>query len=291
MSSAGHGRPSKIRLRWLGVAGVELIADGYVLLIDPYLTRVSLWQSLGRVRPNRVLLQRHLPRADAILITHAHIDHLLDAPEIAQYTGATLYGSANAVQIAALCGLSAAQMVQVGAGDRLELGPFVAHVETSAHVPVPGFGPKPLRKGLRAPLRLFDYQMDVCYRFLIEVNGCRLLTDPGVCPADLPQADLLFLYPHHQPDELRVLLAQVRPQVVWLTHWDDMWRPLSRPLRTSFSVPRLAWPPLYRVDLARLMAQVTHVLPSARVVVPELLTACDWEECHASHLLSPLRTV
>lgn len=290
MYPARAGR-SELRLRWLGVAGVELIADGYVLLIDPYLTRVSLWQSLGRVRPNWVWLQMHLPRADAILITHAHIDHLLDAPEIAQRTGATLYGSANTVQIAALCGLSAVQIVQVGAGDRLELGPFVVHVETSVHVSVPGFGPKPLRKGLRAPLRLFDYQMDACYRFLIEVGGYRLLTDPGVRPNGLPQADWLFLYPHHRPDELSALLAQVRPQVVWLTHWDDMWRPLSKPLYPSLSVPRMAWPPLYRVDLARLVAQVTHVLPSARVMVPEPLTACNLEECFEPHLLSTLRSV
>jgi len=261
---------SSLTLRWLGVAGIELTADGYTLLIDPYLTRISFWrQWVGRVRPNRALLQTHLPHADAILITHAHIDHLLDAPEIAHRTGATLYGSANAVQIAALSGLSSAQLVQIGPGDRLALGPFTVQVEVSEHVPVPGYGPKPLKRGLRAPLRAVDYQMDICYRMLIAIDGYRLLTDPGVRPDDVPEADLLFLYPHHDAD-LAEWLRRVRPRAIWLTHWDDMWRPISRPLRPTLCVPRLAWPPIRRVDLNRLMADVAQAASGARLVVPRL---------------------
>ena len=43
--------PEGVRFRWLGVAGVEIRAQGCTLAIDPYLTRIpfrSLW--FGRVR-------------------------------------------------------------------------------------------------------------------------------------------------------------------------------------------------------------------------------------------------
>ncbi|MBN1935217.1 MAG: MBL fold metallo-hydrolase [Anaerolineae bacterium] len=282
-AALGQTEPIKIGFRWLGVAGFELTAAGFTLLVDPYLTRISFWQQwAGRVQPNCALLHTHIPRADAILISHAHVDHLLDAPEIAQRTGATVYGSANVCQIATLSGLPRTQTVLLEAGDRLVLGPFAVQVFASEHLPIPGFGPKPLGRGLRAPLRAVDYQMDACYSLLIEVGGRRLLTDPGMRPDDAPPADLLLIYPHHNAAYFTALFRHVRPQVVLPTHWDDMWQSLSRPLRPTFRPPWQSFPPLRRVSLDQLRADVARAAAqlelNTRVIVPRVLTPHTLEE-------------
>src|SRR5438093_13267831 len=85
-----------IRVTYLGVNGFQFETSGHVLLVDPYFTRVGL-SSAALNQPiqsdaNRVGegLRHVRPRADALLVTHAHFDHLLDAPEIMRRTYARL---------------------------------------------------------------------------------------------------------------------------------------------------------------------------------------------------------
>jgi len=111
-----------LEFRWLGVAGFELSAPGMTLLVDPFLTRPPFYKLLfGRTRPDAALLRQHLPRADAILVSHAHYDHLLDVAEIASYTGARVYGSANTSRLVEVCGVDPGQVVRVRAGEALAL--------------------------------------------------------------------------------------------------------------------------------------------------------------------------
>jgi L-ascorbate metabolism protein UlaG (beta-lactamase superfamily) len=56
---------AQIRFRWLGTAGIELVVNDQVLLIDPYFTRLPVWKLVsGRVRPNRALIPDLVQRAD-----------------------------------------------------------------------------------------------------------------------------------------------------------------------------------------------------------------------------------
>ncbi len=87
--SPGAGQASgTVRVTYLGVNGYQFEASGHTLLVDPYfsragLTAVALQQ---RIHPNEARiafgLQHIRPHADAVLVTHAHFDHLLDVPEI-----------------------------------------------------------------------------------------------------------------------------------------------------------------------------------------------------------------
>ena len=111
-----------VEFRWLGVAGFELSIGGSILLVDPFLSRPPAYKLLfGRARPDGALLRQHIPRADHILISHAHYDHLLDAAEIAGYSGADVFGSANTCRLVEVCGLPPAQVVRLQAGEALTL--------------------------------------------------------------------------------------------------------------------------------------------------------------------------
>lgn len=263
-----------LRFRWLGVAGLEFATNGQSLLIDPFVTRPPFLRLLaGRTEPNRSLIARHIPQADTVLVTHPHWDHLMDVPEVARRTGATVYGSPNTGALMRALGVPPDRLRPLAAGDRLTLGAFTVAVLPAQHLRV--FG-RPILAGtvsstLRAPARLRDYRMDYDYSFLIEAGGLRLLDWSSETPAGAPPADVLFVKPFGgMPPAYAELLRTVRPRLVVPIHWDDFFRPLVRPLRPSYCPPAWNWPPLRRVDLAMFRVATERLLPGSQVFVPEI---------------------
>jgi L-ascorbate metabolism protein UlaG (beta-lactamase superfamily) len=263
-----------LQFRWLGVAGMELSTDEQVLVIDPFMTRPP-WRRMwwGRVRSNSALVAATVPRDDFVLVTHAHWDHVMDVPDVLRQTGATAFGSPNACQLLAILGVPAERLHEIKAGDHLSLGTFRVEIFSAEHGLVLGrpWAIGPLAPHLRPPLRLRDYRMDACFSFLIEVGGLRFLDWSSERPHAAPPADVLFVKPHQERAYYKALLRVVQPRVVIPIHWDVFMRPLSRPLRPMLIPPRLAWPPLARVDLAAFGQLVKQIAPEAQVIIPEVL--------------------
>ncbi len=270
-----------ITYRWLGVAGLEFTFDRYTLLIDPFFTRPGKAAVLAgrRVMANSRLVARHVPRADAVLVTHPHYDHLLDVPEVLRQTNALAFGSPNTRALLALHGIPHNQMNVIQVGDRFALGPFTVEVFPSRHTRIPfarwlnGSLPARLQNGAaHLPLRLSDYRMDACYSFNIRVDG-RIL-QVGKHPVS---ADALFLSPYGSDHLLDSTLLAVQPRWIIPIHWDDFTRPLSRPLRPMLLTPaqglRPVIPPIRRLDLNRFSRLVQQILPEAEVQIPEIFTA------------------
>ncbi|MBD1845261.1 metal-dependent hydrolase [Cyanobacteria bacterium FACHB-63] len=78
----------KTQLQWYGQSAFKLTTpSGKVLFIDPWLT--------NPVNPNGKTDLANLNRADLILITHGHFDHIGDAIAIAKKTNASLVSTAD----------------------------------------------------------------------------------------------------------------------------------------------------------------------------------------------------
>ena len=65
------------------------------------------------------------------------------------------------------------------------------------------------------------------------------------------------------------LMESVQPRLVIPNHWGDMFRLLSEPPQPFFSTPRLALPPIQRIDLEVFKCKIRKARPENEVLVPE----------------------
>lgn len=247
-SSLDDVLPHGLGLRWLGVAGYELTYDGYTILIDPYVTRLSLNDFLLRrvVRPAEELIGSWTDRADAILVGHTHFDHGLDVPVIARRTAAPVYGSASMATLMRLHGLGSQAVI---AEPYLvhELGPFRITFVPRRHAR--------LTLGLSVPMsgeitcESRDRMMPQAYRcgqvwgIHIEVAGFTIyhqssadLADDAVRHTDIDLFLCCVAGRQCSPRYVERVLTALRPNVVVPMHYDDFMRPLDEPMSFTFDV-------------------------------------------------------
>lgn len=267
-----------MKLRYLGVAGWHLITARSSLLVDPYFTRLPLGKMLfGYAIPDPAVIRAHTPSAGWVLNTHAHYDHLMDVPEIVRLTGGIVYASPQACDLLAIQDVPDFQLEDIHAGDWVVLGDFEVEVYLSRHRTIFGHIPyqKPLPPRLRPPLRARDYCFDYLYTFLISAEEARVLITSGIDAEPSVEADVLLVGADASRDQLAVILEGVKPRLVMPNHWDDMFRPLSRPLLPMHKPPKGLIPSLKRIDLAAFERHVRELAPNAQVIIPRLFESYD----------------
>lgn len=237
--------PSRgVRITYLGTNGYLFESRGTTLLVDPYFSRLNLFTLAfdPSIAPdeNRIAAGlAHLPRKiDAVLITHGHIDHLFDAPEVAKKTGARLVASPTSIHLANSTGFPRSRSIPVLAGARRQIGNARITVLPAAHDRVLGcFMPFPgtLRSMPATPTRASQWVCGEPLAFLIEMGGKRIYIDSGGTNAVLPPArakgvDLAIVGValDDSRDRLAKTLERLNPRLFLPSHQDDFFRPLER---------------------------------------------------------------
>jgi len=96
-------------IRWLGHAFVEFkTADGKVILFDPW--------TKDDGNPACPIATAEIERADLVLLSHDHFDHVGSAVEICKKTGALLGGPVQTVRRLTEEGFNPKQVVNFGSG-------------------------------------------------------------------------------------------------------------------------------------------------------------------------------
>ena len=231
----------EVRVTYLGTNGFQFESGRHALLVDPYFSRINFSRVvLGLpVQPDLHRIDEamtHLARkVDAIVVTHGHIDHLLDAPLLMRKTEARLIGSRTAIELAERAGAPGSRCDPVTAGDVRHIGPWKIRVLTATHdrlfwvVPFAGEA-----RGAGPPRRAADWVCGEPLAYLIEVAGERVFIDSGGTPAVLPPADIvpvdLAILGAALPDSrarFSAAVRRLRPGYVFPSHQDNFFRPLS----------------------------------------------------------------
>lgn len=167
-----------VNLTWLGTAG-GFISDGDTgILIDPYVSRFCLFKiALGiPLRPDKESIKKWLSflgakKIQAVIVSHSHFDHCLDAPHFALQTGAVLVGSESTLNAGRGAGLTEKYLHLVKPDQTISIGNFTLKFIESVHgpaflgrVPYPGTIDKPLA----GPHPARDYKLGQTYAILIS---------------------------------------------------------------------------------------------------------------------------
>jgi len=224
-----------------------LISDGTTsIFIDPFFTRPPGLLNLvtnAQIKPDEDLISDWLHRLnithlDAVLVSHSHYDHAMDAGVVAVMTGAVLIGSESTANIGRGAGVPAEQIVPIHPGTNAQIGAFQVTFIESQHAGASGGRPTGnITSPLLPPFHYLDYKQGGTYSILVDHPLGSILHhgSAGFVPGALKNhhADVVFLGIALLPD-LRTYLAETVDAVgakhVIPVHWDDFTRPLDEPL-------------------------------------------------------------
>jgi L-ascorbate metabolism protein UlaG (beta-lactamase superfamily) len=235
---------------WMGVATLLLDDGSSALMTDGYFSRPSLTQvAAGRLSPSAPRVDGCLARAKvtrlaAVIPVHTHIDHVMDSALVADRTGAQLVGGESAANVGRGYGLPESRVVVAVPGAPITLGAYDVTLVESHHCPPDRF-PGVISAPLVPPVKASAYRCGEAWSTLVQhrPSGRRLLIQgsAGFVKGALAghRADAVYLsvgqlglqprsYLH---DYWTETVRTVGARRAVLIHWDDFFRPLSKPLR------------------------------------------------------------
>jgi len=295
-AQAGRTLPSNVavgagelRLTYLGNAGWEITDGRTVVLVDPFISlfayarrdstagspprrteaaQAALMDSV--LTPDTAGIDRRVRRADFILITHGHADHMLDAPYIARRTGAVIVGHETAANLARAYEIPDSLLITVRGGEDYEFGAFSLKVIPNIHTalrekryyntPLAGAAPR----GLKAPLRFRDFVEGGNLAYLLRIAGHQVLIMGSMNyierEMDGLRPDVALVGANAQRRHIhdytgRLMRALGRPRLVIPTHADAAGAPAAQAAAAE--------------NARAFTAEVMAASPTTRVVIPK----------------------
>ncbi|ORB56426.1 MULTISPECIES: MBL fold metallo-hydrolase [Mycobacterium] len=241
---------SPLSVLWMGVSTLLLDDGSSALMTDGYFSRPGLAQvAAAKVAPSPARVDGCLARAKvsrlaAVIPVHTHIDHAMDSALVADRTGAQLVGGESAANVGRGYGLAEDRLVVAVPGQPIELGGYDVTLVESRHCPPDRF-PGGISAPVVPPVRASAYRCGEAWSTLVHhrPSGRRLLIQgsAGFVTGALDgyRAEVVYLGVGQlglQPRSYLVdywteVVRAVGARRVILVHWDDFFRPLSKPLR------------------------------------------------------------
>lgn len=287
-SSAENRRP--VTLQFLGAAGWEISDGTTVILIDPYLSRINGpappgagsaaaplptdtrpkygWSDMAV--PDIAAIDSHIQRADFILVTHTHYDHILDVPHIALKSGATVIGTESTENVLRAYRVPEKQLITVRGGEDYEFGAFSLKVIPSLHSPLDHkhyFSSDVAPAGMKEPLTLEQMHPEGgTVAYLIRFQGHQILAFGGMNYIEREmtglEPDVALVGAAGSRKEIydyagRLMRALHHPPLVLPTHWDNFLVPYSTSQQPALDA------------LQSFIKEIAAASPKTKVIVPQ----------------------
>lgn len=250
-----------ITLTYLGVAGWSIESAGKTILVDPYFSRPNLD---GPIASDPAAVAKHAPaRANAIVIGHSHVDHLLDAPAVAKATGAAIIGSDSTARVALALGVAKEQVLPIKGGEDYAFDGYSIRVIPGLHSALDHKQTSGRPITVIPPVTFGDWEEGGAFNYLVRVGGHEVFVQSSANFIEREIAGLtpdLAIVATGLREEIydytcRLMRALGKPPVVLVNHFDN-WReaPVDEPPSE---------------DMTKFIAEVAACSPETRVIVPK----------------------
>ena len=289
-SQSTEVKADPVTLKYLGAAGWEISDGTTFILIDPYLSRINGpappgghplvgdtrraygWGDIAS--PDAGAIDAHIQRADFVLITHTHYDHVLDTPYIAIKTRAVVIGTESTENVMRAYSVPEEQLITVRGGEDYEFGAFSLKVIPSIHSSLDHkryFSSATAPAGMKAPLTLEQIHPEGgTLAYLIRFNGHQILVFGGMNYIEREieglEPDVAVIGAGSSRKEIydytgRLMRALHSPALVLPTHWDNFLAPYSASQQTNLDA------------LQSFAKEVVAASPKTKVIVPKYFEA------------------
>lgn len=293
------GYREKVQIRYLGAGGFLILRGDHGILTAPFFSNPSLKRVMfWKIAPNPDQIERFLPSpsqatkgVEALLVGHAHYDHLMDVPHIVSnyFPGVKIYGSQTMRHILAAA-LDSGQLVALDAdagiparpgrwyhtsNSRLRFMPL--HSEHAPHfMGIKVYKGQYRRDRVKLPTRaggwregqtlayLIDFMSEdgMTVEFRIHYQDAASNPPCGFPPSfDQPgnqrRVDVAILCVpgfDQVKDYPEGIIHELDPRFVILSHWENFFAPLPDDWKNLRTVPQL--------DAEKFIRRLRAVFPS-----------------------------
>jgi L-ascorbate metabolism protein UlaG (beta-lactamase superfamily) len=287
-------KSNQVVLKYLGTAGWEIADGATTILIDPYLSRINGppppgghpmpgdtrraygWSDVAT--PDVAAIDLHIQRADFVLVTHTHYDHVLDVAHIALKTGAAVIGTESTENVMRAYGVPEGQLITVRGGEDYQFDSFSLKVIPSIHSPLDHkhyFSSATAPAGMKAPLTLEQIHPEGgTLAYLIRFHGHQILAFGGMNYIEREIAglepDVALIGAGASRKEIydysRRLMRDLHyPAIVLPTHWDNFLAPYSASQQPALEA------------LHPFVQEIVAASPKTKVIVPKYFEAIRLE--------------
>ena len=200
------------QLTWLGHGCWSIAASGQHILLDPFLDA----SPTAPVKAGDV-------RADAILISHGHFDHIADAAAIARRTGATVYANYEICEWLGKQGVEKLESMNLGGSVQAPFGRVkltIAHHSSVLPDGAPGGNPGGFHLSLEG--RTVYFACDTALFLDMKLIGAG-----GLDLAVVPIGDRYTMGPEDSIEAIKLLA----PRKVAPAHYNT-WPPIAQDAQT-----------------------------------------------------------
>ncbi len=280
-------RPTVV-LKYLGAAGWQISTGNTTILVDPYISRINgppppggtgtpaatddrpryAWSDTATA--DIAAIAARIASADFVLVTHTHYDHVLDVPQIALNTHATVIGTESTANVVRAYGVPERQLIRVRGGEDYQFDGFSLKVIPSIHSPLDHkhyFSSATAPPELKAPLTLEQIHPEGgTLVYLIRIGGHEILAFGGMNYIERElvglRPDVALIGAGGSRKEVydytgRLMRVLGRPRVVVPTHWDNFLLPYGASQEEAINA------------LQSFINEVRLASPATKVIVPK----------------------